>query len=135
MRTFLIGLLVGLIAGAIGGVLGSSHLQTYLPAALGGGEGEAVEGTVVAKRLEGNRLLLTVDTPQGSVLATFRDKMSEIDLLVEEGDSLTLVLPKYEPFVEEAAIERVRKPEVPAEPLEAPEIGEPTGEGDPQTPS
>jgi hypothetical protein len=33
----------------------------------------------------------------------------EIDMLVERGDTLMLVFRKYEPFMEDPAIERVRK--------------------------
>lgn len=36
--------------------------------------------------------------------------MAEIELLVAEGDTLTLALRRDEPFVENPEIERVRKP-------------------------
>ncbi len=56
-----------------------------------------------------DRLLLTVQTSQGSFLVTFKKKVAEIDLLVQQGDTLTLALRRYEPFVDEPAIERVRR--------------------------
>ncbi|MBI2369318.1 MAG: hypothetical protein HYV08_03620 [Deltaproteobacteria bacterium] len=63
----------------------------------------------MAKQREEDRLLLTVLTPRGAILATFRQKVAEIDLLVDVGDTLTLGLPRYEPFLADPRIERVRK--------------------------
>lgn len=100
--------LLGLALGVAGALLAPRFLAPYLPAALRDG-GELVEGEVLGKRLDGERLLLTVETPRGAVLATFRDKVAEIDLLVEAGDSVTLGLGRYRPFVNDPALEGVRK--------------------------
>jgi hypothetical protein len=63
------------------------------------------------KQREGERLLLAVQTAQGAILVTFKKKVAEIDLLVQQGDIVTLGLSRYEPFVDEPVIERVRKQE------------------------
>ena len=89
----------GLAIGVIGTVLAPRFLGPYLPRAIRG-KAEPVEGTVVAKQREPERLLLTVLTPQGALLATFKERVAETALLVEVGDSVTLILPRYEPFVE-----------------------------------
>lgn len=101
--------LVGLGLGIAGTLLLPRWLDPYLPTALRSGAGEAVEGEVLGKRLEGDRLLLTVETSRGAVLATFGERVAEIDLLVEPGDSVTLGLGRYRPFVEDPSVEGVRK--------------------------
>lgn len=78
------------------------------------GEEEVTEGRVVGKRLQGERLLLTVDAAEGTVLATFKQRVQEIDMLVEEGDLLKLGVRRYEPFVEDPPILSVRKQELPS---------------------
>ena len=77
-------------------------------------EADRTEGRVVGKRLQGKRLLLTVNATEGTILATFGDRVEEIDMLVEEGDLVTLGVPRYEPFVEDPPVLAVRKREPPA---------------------
>lgn len=100
-------------------------------------EEASTEGRVVAKRVQGERLLLTVDGEEGTVLATFTERVPEIDLLVEEGDQLRLGIDRYEPFVEDPDVLAVRKSEFQDQdrraergPEEAPP-GEPPGEPEP----
>lgn len=98
-------------------------------------EADRTEGRVVGKRLQGKRLLLTVDAAEGTILATFEKKVEEIDMLVEEGDLVTLGVPRYEPFVADPPVLAVRKqelpaavrdqPEAPEEPAEEPAAGAP----------
>lgn len=76
-------------------------------------EADRTEGRVVGKRLQGERLLLTVDASEGTILATFGKKVEEIDMLVEEGDLVTLGVSRYEPFVEDPPVLAVRKQELP----------------------
>ncbi|MFQ5830175.1 MAG: hypothetical protein ACE5JD_13615 [Candidatus Methylomirabilia bacterium] len=102
--TFVIGVAVG-VAGTISA---PRYAGQYLPQVVSG-KAELVDGEVAQKQRQRGRLLLTVLTPQGAILATFKERVPEIDLLVNEGDQLTLSLPRYEPFVEDPAIERVRK--------------------------
>jgi hypothetical protein len=68
-----------------------------------------LEGPVLGKRLEEGRLLLTVDALQGAVLATFSERVAEIDLLVDVGDTITLGVTGYEPFIDDPAFRGVRK--------------------------
>lgn len=101
-------LLIGLALGVAGSLVTPKVARRYLPEAIVG-TAEGVDGTVLAKNREADRLLLTVGTDHGAVLITFRKKVAEIALLVEPGDTVTLGLPRYEPFVEDPAIRRVRK--------------------------
>jgi hypothetical protein len=99
---------VGLALGGVAAVLGPRVARPYLPQALQG-KVERVEGDVVRKQREPDRLLMTVVTPRGAILATFTRRIPEIDLLVAEGDALTLGLRRFEPFVEDPAILSVTK--------------------------
>ena len=110
--------LVGIAVGIGGMMVAPDMVAPYLPAALWVNKPITVEGEVVRKVREGDHLLLTVQTTQGTVLATFRKKVAEIDLLVQQGDALTLNLSRYEPFVNDPAIERVRKQDVALRPKE-----------------
>ncbi|MFQ5520156.1 MAG: hypothetical protein ACE5FK_02060 [Candidatus Methylomirabilia bacterium] len=106
--TLVVGLVLGVGATRVVPRLAGSYLSTALL-----GKTEIVEGTVVAKEREEGRILLTLVTPKGSLLATFTDRAAEVDLLIATGDTLTLTVRGYEPFVDEPTIERVRKPEPP----------------------
>lgn len=52
---------------------------------------------------------MTVTTRDGTILATFRKQVSEIDLLVDEQDSVTLDVKQYEPFVTDPPVIKVNK--------------------------
>jgi len=110
--------LIGLALGAVLAVIGPRVAGPYLPEALRG-KVEFVEAEVTRKQREPDRLLITVVTPRGAILATFKKKSAEVDLLVAEGDALTLGLRRFEPFVEDPAIQGVRK--------KTPAAGPPTG--------
>ena len=133
MKTWIIVLilLIGVALGVSGTILAPKLAGPYLPESFQA-KTEVVEGEVDRKLREQDRLLLTVQTSQGTVLATFKQKVAEIDLLVQKGDTVTLALRRYEPFVEDPAIERVRKlqptkPEVAKpEPIPRPKAGEPS---------
>jgi len=114
--------LIGLALGAVLVVIGPRVAGPYLPEAFRG-KVESVEGEVTRKQREPDRLLITVVTPRGAILATFKKKIPEVDLLVAEGDALTLGLRRFEPFVEDPTIQSVRK-KTPAE-------GPPTGAAGP----
>lgn len=100
--------LIGLALGVVLVVIGPRVVGPYLPEALRG-RVESVEGQVTRKQREPDRLLITIVTPRGAILATFRKKIPEVDLLVAEGDTLTLGLRRFEPFVEDPAIQSVKK--------------------------
>jgi hypothetical protein len=103
-----IAFLIGVAIGVAGTLLVPRYLGSYLPAGLGGG-GETLEGPVLGKRQEEGRLLLTVDALQGAALATFSERVAEIDLLVNVGDTITLGVTSYEPFIDDPAFRGVRK--------------------------
>jgi len=100
--------LLGLAVGVACTVLAPRLAGPYLPEALRG-TAELVEGKALRKERQEDRLLLTVGTEQGAILATFGQQVAEIDLLVDEGDTLVLALRRYEPFVTDPKIEAVRK--------------------------
>lgn len=106
-RGFLV-LLTGVALGVAGTVLLPNLLAPYLPQSLRSSE-ETVAGLVTAKERQDDRLLLTVDSPSGAVLATFSKKVAEISLLVDAGDSVTLAVRLAEPFVNDPVIRQVRK--------------------------
>ena len=113
---------VGFVLGAVLVVIGPRVAGPYLPEVLRG-KVESVEGEVIRKQREPDRLLITIATPRGAILATFKKKIPEVDLLVAEGDALTLGLRRFEPFVEDPAIQSVRK--------KTPAVGSPARAGGP----
>jgi hypothetical protein len=100
--------IIGFVLGICIGSLFTDLLQPYLPAVLKPVR-EEIEGAVTAKELQKEKLLFTVSTPQGAILVTFDEKLSEIALLIAEGDTITLGVHQYEPFVSNPVIIRVRK--------------------------
>jgi hypothetical protein len=113
MKSYIIGIIfiIGLALGIVGVMYGPEYLETYIPSLgdMGGGSGKPVEGKVVAKLPRADKLLITVSTSEGASLVTFDHKISEITLLVEEGDFITLKLTRYDPFINNPKIMRVRK--------------------------
>jgi hypothetical protein len=90
--------------------LASRYAQPYLPQFLQ----ETVHpltGTVTHKQRDQDRLLMTLTTQDGTILATFQKQVPEIDLLVQEQDSVTLDVRQYEPFVTDPPILKVNKHE------------------------
>jgi len=137
-------LLVGVGLGVAGTIFLPDLLRPHLPPALRLGEQE-VAGLVMEKRMEGERLLLTVDTDRGASLVTFTRRIPEIDLLVSVGDSVTLGLGAYAPLVEDPTLAGVRKGkagrpgedagESPAPVGETPATDPDTSSPDPDTPT
>src|SRR5690606_5369796 len=68
-----------------------------------------LEGTVRHKQIQQDRLLMTITTPQGTILATFQQQIPEIDLLIEERDLVTLDVQLYQPFITDPTVMRVVK--------------------------
>ena len=101
-------LVIGLVLGAVLTVIGPRVAGPYLPEALRG-KVESVQGEVTRKQREPDRLLLTIVTPRGAILATFKTRLPEVDLLIAEGDTVTLGLRRFEPFVEDPLIQSVKK--------------------------
>lgn len=105
---FFPGLLVGLVVGWLVASLAPKSWQAYIPDAMR--PGALVNGEVVEKSSEADRLLLKLVTDQGLILATFSERQEEIDLLVEDGDTVTIRVQRYQPFLEDPPIERVQRP-------------------------
>lgn len=101
-------LLAGIALGVAATLLVPRYVAPYLPAPFRPGE-LRVQGPVLAEQREEDRLLLTVETEQGAMLATFRRQVAEIALLVDEGDTVTLGLREYAPFVEDPRLVGVYK--------------------------
>jgi len=117
-RGVVVALLVGLVAGATLGLLG----PRYWPELTAPFEGkrELVQGEVLREERREDRYLITLKTPEGAILATFRERAAEVDLLVDPGDRVTLALRGYAPFVADPRIARVMKRDQSATPPVAP---------------
>ena len=102
-------LLVGAALGIAGMVYVPPRVDPSLPQQLRL-QSRAVEGQVLQKQREGNRVLMKVQTAQGVILAVFSKRASEVDLLVEPGATITLSLPNDAPVVDDPAIEHVTRP-------------------------
>lgn len=110
----------GLLLGILGALFLPDYVRPYIPEWVTGKPAVVVKGTVTAKQKKDAVLLLTVDTPEGVLLATFKKKVDEINLLINEKDALEFTLPKYMPFIDDPKIIRVVKEQQPA-PAPAPE--------------
>ncbi len=99
---------LGLGLGLSSPMLASRYLDSYLPAFLKDAM-HPLEGSVTHKQRQEDRLLVTMTTQDGSILATFHQQVPEIDLLIEERDLVTLDVPQYEPFVHDPTLLRVTK--------------------------
>ena len=101
-------LLVGAGLGAAGTVYLPPMVDPYLPKELRI-RARGVEGLLLNKQGEPNRLLMTIQTETGVILATYTNRVAEVDLLVEPGDTIALELRNDEPVVDEPHIERVKR--------------------------
>jgi hypothetical protein len=110
---FLWGVVFGLILGFVLTQLMPVWWERYLPDSLR--TGRPVTGEVLDKSERTDQLLLKISTDDGVLLATFTDKLEEIDLLVEKGDIITLRIEGDQPFLNNPPIERVQKPATSAE--------------------
>ncbi len=106
-------LVAGLALGVAAALALPPLVGPHLPDALRS-ERTRIGGEVLNKRADAERVLLTVSTDSGAMLATFRQRVSAIDLLVEPGDSVVLSLDRYGPFVEDPFLHGVRKGRAPA---------------------
>ena len=102
-------LLTGVILGIGAATMGPVVVAPYLPKSIGG-QGERMQAEVLRKQRDANRLLLKVGTAQGPMLVTFTQKVAELDLLLEPGDTLTLITTGYATFVEDPTLDRVQRP-------------------------
>lgn len=101
-------LFAGFVLGVGAATMGPALVAPYLPKSISG-QSERIDGEVVRKQREANRLLLKVATAQGPMLVTFTQKVAELDLLLESGDTVTLITTGYATFVEDPILERVKR--------------------------
>lgn len=99
---------LGLGLGLSGPMLASQYLDPYLPAFLKNTM-HPLEGSVTHKQRQQDRLLITMTTQDGTILATFKQQVPEIDLLIEERDLVTIDVPHYKPFIHDPPVIRVTK--------------------------
>jgi len=102
-------LLVGVVVGFAVANRGPALIAPYVHKATSGA-GEHIEGQVVRKQREGNRLLVKINTAQGPMLVTFTQKVADLDVLLDPGDVVTLMIPGYATFVEDPVFERIKAP-------------------------
>ena len=123
-------LLVGIALGIGAAARGPAFVAPYLPKTVNAASARIV-GQVVRKQRDGNRLLVKVDTAQGPLLAIFTQKVADLDVLLDPGDTVTLVTSAgYETFVNDPTFEGVKGPGR-AEPAPAPT----TAPGNPKPPA
>ncbi len=101
------GLLLGFFSAVMVDRMAPELLAPYTQDLIPADRMESIKGTVEKKQREGARLLLTLSTPKGVLLATFSKKVDELDLLIAEGYAVTIKLQSYSPFVENPKVERV----------------------------
>ncbi len=106
----IIAFFLGLALGILGPLGAPKYLLPHLPQSLQG-KTETVEGIVTHKQKEADKLLLTVSAPRGATLVTFKDKAKEIGMLVDQQDTITLAVRKYEPFLFDPNVIQVKKPQ------------------------
>src|SRR5262245_26987224 len=87
---------------------GPALLNAYLPKAING-PGERIEGEVVRKQRDGNRLLVKITTLQGPALVTFTQKVADLDVLLDPGDTVILASTGYATFIDDPVLERVQR--------------------------
>lgn len=101
------GFILGFLSAVIIDLVAPELLDPYTRQFIPSDQIESVRGTVVKKQRDSARLLLTLSTSKGVLLATFTQKLEELDLLIAEGYTTTIRLRTYSPFVENPVIERV----------------------------
>jgi hypothetical protein len=116
-------LLVGIVLGLGLATRGPGIVAPYLPKPMRGPT-QRIEGEVVRKQRDGNRLLLKVATPQGPMLVVFTQKVAELEVLLDPGDLVSLGTTGYATFVDDPILESVKRPSrvepAPASPPTAP---------------
>lgn len=105
--------------GLSGPMLASHYVDPYLPTYLKKTI-HPLEGSVTHKQRQQDRLLITITTQDGTILATFQQQVPEIDLLIQERDLVTLDVRQYEPFVTDPPVLRVTKHKETTPPVTAP---------------
>ena len=74
--------------------------------------GKHIEGQVVRKQRDGNRLLVKISTAQGPMLVVTQ-KVADLDVRLDSGDTVTLITSGYPTFVDDPVLERIKEPSGP----------------------
>lgn len=94
LPAFIVGLVVG-VAGAL--VVPELMIDHF-------------EGTVTGKKRLRDRLMVMINMPKhGEVIATFTEKIGQIDFLIRPGDTVELGLAKYEVLVDNPPLAGVKR--------------------------
>ena len=81
--------ILGLGLGLSGPIQASRYIDPYVPI-FSKKTIQPFEGLVIHKQRQQDRLLISVTTQDGTILATFQQQVQEIDLLIKERDLVTL---------------------------------------------
>jgi len=95
-------LLIGFLLGIGASMLFPRYAGPYLDGFVS--EPTALEGKVMDKVVETDRLVLKVSTAEGVLLASFTDERDDVALLVQTGDTVSLAAAGYRPFLEDPAV-------------------------------
>ena len=106
MKRLLLVSIVCLAAGVAGGFYASQTFGATLFSGM-----TDIDGVVVDKEKEGSRLVLAIESKSGHrVLAMFTKRRADVDQLVNEGDRITVRLPRDRTLADNPPIVRVIKP-------------------------
>jgi TOBE domain len=103
-------LVIGAMIGAALVTKGPAMLTSYMPRSIKG-PGERIEGQVVRKQRDGDRLLVKVNTAKGPMLVAFTQKVADLDVLLDPGDTVSLITTGYATFVDDPIFEGVKRGE------------------------
>jgi len=101
-------LIIGIVLGLGIAMKGPGLFSGSQPKAING-PGERIEGEVVRKQRDGNRLLVKITTLQGPALVTFAQKAADLEVPLDPGDTLILVSTGHATFIDDPVLERVQR--------------------------
>ncbi|HJL17760.1 MAG TPA: hypothetical protein RMH99_18995, partial [Sandaracinaceae bacterium LLY-WYZ-13_1] len=78
-------------------------------------EGDEVEALVLDERHEEDRVILTLQAQDETLLASFRERRDDVASLVAPGDTVVMLVSERGPFTDDAPILSVRRGEGPRE--------------------
>lgn len=105
---YFLSFVIGLTVGVTVAFKSPNIIYPHLPEAITG-KVKTIEGIVLKKELNGQSLLISIDTERGALVATFTRKVRETDLLIDTGNAVHVVINEYEPFIRNPVITRVEK--------------------------
>lgn len=106
---FLFTFFIGIVLGTTAILKYPELVLPYVPESIKGNS-ITLEGMVMKKEFDQQSLRITMNTDQGALVATLTNKLKETNLLINEGDAVTLVLDAYQPFMKNPKISQVKKP-------------------------